>query len=108
MQQEPVVRIVLAMSAVEMLGQSEQRTPDQKALVRELAESAKRSAIGTARERQEVSDAVTKSLYRLSLRQGVFRLLDSLELSHLKRPWDDLYSERSTLVHGLAPRPGTD
>jgi hypothetical protein len=42
------------------------------------------------------------------LRQGVFRLLDRLGLQHLKKSWDDLYAERSTLVHGLAPQPGAD
>ena len=36
------------------------------------------------------------------------RLLDHLGLSHLKKEWDELYGERSTLVHGLAPKPGAD
>jgi hypothetical protein len=36
----------------------------------------------------------------------VFRLLDELGLAHLKTPRDDLYDERSTLVHG--PKPGAD
>jgi hypothetical protein len=48
------------------------------------------------------------SLHRLTLRQGVFRLLDRLGLADLKKPWDELYAERSTLVHGLAPQPGAD
>ena len=43
-----------------------------------------------------------------TLRQGVFRLLDGLGLAHLKTPWDGLYAGRSTLVHGLAPKPGAD
>jgi hypothetical protein len=38
----------------------------------------------------------------------VLRLLGSLGLSELKGAWDDLYGARSTLVHGLAPRPGVD
>jgi hypothetical protein len=45
---------------------------------------------------------------KIGLRQGVLRLLGSLGLSGLKGEWDTLYGERSTLVHGLAPRPGTD
>lgn len=36
------------------------------------------------------------------------RLLDSLGLRDLKRDWDSLYEERSTLVHGLAPQPGVN
>jgi hypothetical protein len=73
-----------------------------------LAKAAEQSATGSIDERQEVADAIRKSLHRLTLRQGVFRLLDRLGLVHLKTRWDDLYAERSTLVHGLAPKPGED
>ena len=58
--------------------------------------------------KDEVADAIRKSLHRLTLRQGVFRLLDRLGLTHWKKRWDDLYAERSTLVHGLAPQTGAD
>lgn len=108
MRPEPVAQIVFAVSAVESLGQDEAWTPDQQALLRELAKAAEPSSTGTAAERQEVGDAIRKSLHRLTLRQGVFRLLNRLGLEDLKKPWDDLYAERSTLVHGLAPRAGAD
>ena len=52
--------------------------------------------------------AIERGLHKLSLRQGVLRLLSSLGLPGLKSEWDRLYDERSTLVHGLAPRPGAD
>ena len=108
MRPEPVSQIVFAVSAVESLGQDESWSSDQKALLRELAATAERATIGMHAERQEVADAIRKSLHRLTLRQGVFRLLDRLGLMHLKQAWDDLYAERSTLVHGLAPEPGAD
>jgi hypothetical protein len=108
MQPEPVAQIVFAVSAVESLGQDETWTDDQEVLLQELQDAAIRSSIGTDAERHEVADAIRKGLHRLSLRQGVFRLLDRLNLAHLKKPWNDLYAERSTLVHGLAPRPGAD
>lgn len=108
MQPEPVAQIVFAVSAVELLGQDETWTTDQKTLLKDLAQAAEQSATGTPDERQEVAEAIRKSLYRLTLRQGVFRLLDRLDLAHLKTPWDDLYAERSTLVHGLAPKPGAE
>lgn len=108
MRPEPVAQIVFAFSAVEMLGQRETWTTAQKALLTELATSAERSTFGNEHERREVSDAITKSLHRLTLRQGVLRLLDRLNLAHLKSEWDKHYAERSTLVHGLAPRPGAD
>lgn len=108
MRPEPVAQIVFAFSAVEMLGQSESWTDEQKRLLSEVADAAERSSTGNADERQEVADAIRKSLHRLTLRQGVLRLLDALELAHLKKDWDAIYAERSTLVHGLAPKPGAD
>lgn len=108
MRPEPVAQIVFAVSAVEMLGQDETWSEDQRRVVRHIARAALSSPFGTEEERSEVSEAVLKSLHRFSLRQGVFRLLDRLDLKHLKKPWDALYSERSTLVRGLAPKPGMD
>lgn len=108
MRTEAVAQIVFAVSAVEMLGQDETWSRDQKRLLRDLAQAARQSSVGSEEERCEVAEAIAKSLHRLTLRQGVFRLLDRLGLAHLKKPWDALYSERSSLVHGLAPQPGAD
>jgi hypothetical protein len=108
MRPEPVAQIIFATSAVEMLGQQEEWSADQKRLLEKLAITAESETIGTADERGEISAAIQRGLHKISLRQGVLRLLDSLGLSHLKREWDMLYGERSTLVHGLAPKPGAD
>jgi hypothetical protein len=108
MRPEPVAQIVFAFSAVETLGQDLTWTDGQRDLLAQLAQLADQSNLATPTERQEVADAVRKSLHRLTLRQGVMRLLASIGLQHLKGPWDALYGERSTLVHGLAPRPGAD
>lgn len=108
MRPEPVARIIFPISAVEMLGQTENWTAAQKSLLFKLAKVAESYDVGSEIERKEVSDAISKSLYKLSLRQGVMRLLCRLNLSHLKKEWDNLYAERSSLVHGMAPRPGID
>jgi hypothetical protein len=108
MRPEPVAQIVFAFSAVEMLGQNEEWSDDQKQLLDQLAGFAQKQVIGSQKERAEVAEAIRKGLHKLSLRQGVLRLLLSLELDHLKPIWDDLYGKRSTLVHGLAPKPGAD
>lgn len=105
---DPVAMIVIAVSAVEMLGQHEKWSAAQVQLIADTADAAEKSSTGTAQERGEVAEAIRRGIQKLSLRQGVLRLLKSLELGHLKRKWDDLYSERSTLVHGLAPQPGVD
>jgi hypothetical protein len=89
-----------------MLGQKESWTPDQMRLLAELAQYAREADVGTSDERTEVAEAIKNGLYKLSLRQGVLRLLTSLGLQNLRGRWDELYSERSTLVHGLAPKPG--
>ena len=108
MRPEPVAQIIFCFSAVEMLGQNEDWNAAQKQLLGELAIAAKKSEIGSELEREEVATAIQKGMYKLSLRQGVLRLLTSLELEHLKPTWDELYGRRSTLVHGLAPKPGAD
>lgn len=108
MRSEPVAQIVFAFSAVEMLGQAEDWSVDQQQRLNELAEVAERARIGTTDERQEVTWANRRGMHKLSLRQGVLRLLATLNLDHLKTKWDDLYGERSTLMRGLAPRPGVN
>ena len=105
---EPVAQIVFAFSAVEMLGQDEDWSNEQRRLLNELASSALQIEIGSTQEREEVATAIRKHIHRVSLRQGVMRLLTSLDLEHLKPIWDKLYAERSTLIHGLAPKPGID
>jgi hypothetical protein len=105
---DPVAQIVFAISAVEMLGQQEGWSEPQRHLLTELAVTAEYAPIGTEEERAEVALAIRRGAQKLSLRQGVFRLLASLDLNQLRKKWDSLYDERSTLVHGLAPKPGVD
>jgi hypothetical protein len=108
MRPDPIAQIVFATSAVEMLGQQEVWSPDQQRLLDELALAATSSTIGTSEERDEVATSIKRGLHKVGLRQGVLRLLDRHGLSGLRKSWDDLYGRRSTLVHGLAPRPGVD
>ncbi|WP_419580844.1 hypothetical protein [Stieleria magnilauensis] len=106
MNRDPIAQIVLACSAVEALGQNEKWTESQKQIIAEAAMQVKTIDIGTEEERVEVSDAIQKGVFRLSLRQGVFRLLDRLGLTDLKKLWDELYTLRSTLVHGSTTERG--
>lgn len=108
MRPDPVAQIVFSISAVEMLGQSEDWSSNQKELINQLSISCNSYGIGTEVERAEVADAISKGLFKLSLRQGVMRLLAKLDLMHLKKQWDLIYSKRCTLIHGLAPTPGVD
>jgi hypothetical protein len=102
MTSEPLVQMVLALSAVEELGQNEKWSEAQIALIEQLAGAAETSAEMIPTERAEVARAIRSGLFPLSLRQGVIRLLSSLELQHLRKEWDRLYSVRSGLFHGTA------
>ena len=86
---EPRARIVLAVSAVESVA-DENWTNEQRALINKLA-------AGIADP--EVKEAV-KRMHRISIRQGIKRVLESNRLDHLWEEWDDLYKRRSRLFHG--------
>lgn len=106
MRPEPVAQIIFCISAVEMLGQKEGWSDMQKMILKTLAESALSLEIGSEQERQAVSAAIMRAIHPVSLRQGVLHLLNRLGIGTLRKPWDEIYQERSRLVHGLAPVPG--
>jgi hypothetical protein len=102
MTSEPLAQMVLAFSAVEELGQNEKWSDAQKELIKQLGNAAEASTEGTEGERSEVAAAIRNGLFRLSLRQGVMRLLSRLGLDDLRQEWDRLYSIRSGIFHGTA------
>jgi hypothetical protein len=102
MTSEPLAQMVLALSAVEELGQSEKWGEAQLRLIKQLADIANISADVNAEERMEVVKAIETGLFRLSLRQGVMRLLARLDLNQLRKGWDRLYGIRSGIFHGTA------
>jgi hypothetical protein len=99
---EPLVQMVLAFSAIEELGQNQKWSEAQIVLIRKLAGAARASAEVTADQGAEVAKAIETGVFRLSLRQGVMRLLSNLDLEHLRKEWDRLYSIRSGIFHGTA------
>jgi hypothetical protein len=101
MTSEPLAQMVLAFSAIEELGQGEKWDREQLGLIEQLAEVAKQSDLPDE-QRAEVANAIQTGLFKLSLRQGVTRLLKQLGVSHLKKEWDRLYSIRSGIFHGTA------
>lgn len=105
---EPVAQTVIAISAVEMIGQDEEWSDAQKAAIQKLRIQVLEDNSMPPEEANEVASAIEKGLHKISLRQGVKRLLNKIGLPHLMKEWDQLYGERSSLVHGLAPEPGKD
>jgi hypothetical protein len=103
---EPLARVVLAISAVEALGQNETWTKAQTALLSDLAAQVEASASVEDGERMEVAVALRRGLHRVGLRQGVLRVLERLGLQHLRNEWDRVYGLRSGLFHGTAQLAG--
>ena len=87
---EPRARIVLAVSAVESVAEDENWSAEQRDLIDKLA-------AGIADP--EVKDAVER-MHRISIRQGIKRVLERNRLDHLWEEWDALYKRRSRLFHG--------
>jgi hypothetical protein len=87
---EPRASIVLAVSAVESVAEDENWSAEQRDLIDKLA-------AGIADP--EVKEAVER-MHRISIRQGIKRVLESNRLDHLWEAWDDLYKRRSRLFHG--------
>lgn len=106
MTSEPVAQTVIAISAVEMIGQQDEWNHAQKAAIAKLEAQVMQDESLSTEEANEIADAIRKGLHKVSLRQGVKRLLKRVGLTHLTKEWDALYGERSSLVHGLAPEPG--
>jgi hypothetical protein len=100
MNNEPLTKIVLAISAVEALGQDETWTEAQIDLIKKLAAEVEEGAGNQDEERLEVAEALRRSLHRISLRQGVMRVLSRLGLSDLRDEWDRVYGLRSSVFHG--------
>jgi hypothetical protein len=99
---QPLAQVVLAISAVEALGQDEKWTDTQAALLAQLAAQVEADASGQDDERMEIADALRRGLHRFGLRQGVMRVLATLGLQHLRKEWDRVYRIRSGLFHGTA------
>ena len=89
-------KIVLAIAAVEGLIRNEKWSERQKRWLADTIEQLREEA---DIELEEMAGALQR-MHRVSLRQGVFRLLDRNGLGHLKSRWDELYSKRSGLFHG--------
>ena len=89
-------KIVLAISAVEGLAGNQQWSERQKQWIADTAGAINDTGDS---EMSELVEALQR-MYRISLRQGVFRLLESAGLEHLKKEWDRVYSLRSGLFHG--------
>lgn len=96
---QPLAQLVLAISAVEALGQDQKWTKGQRRLLTNLSESVRADDSLSEDERLEVVAMLDRS-HRIGLRQGVKRVLARLGLSDLIGEWDRIYGVRSGIFHG--------
>ncbi len=98
-----MAKMALAVSAIEGLGQSENWSSSQKAVLESLRGLAASDPSLTQIEQVELAEAIERGVFKVSLRQGVMRLFDRLDLGHLRKQWDTAYALRSGVIHGTKP-----
>lgn len=99
---EPLARLVLAISAVELLAQQPGWSQQQKAAIKHLLKSLETMDDMSDTERDELKTAVA-NVYRFSIAESCRRLLKSLGLEALKDVWAKCYGVRSAIFHGRTP-----
>ena len=91
-------KIVLAIAAVEGLMRDDKWSAKQRQRFTDMIASLHAE---NDDELGEIADALaSQRMHRISLRQGVFRLLKENGLKDYRARWDDLYERRSGFFHG--------
>jgi hypothetical protein len=97
---EPHSQILLAISAVESLAQSEKWSPSQRQTLARLKEYAANITGLTEVELAEVIEAV-ENMRNFGVGAKCRRLIREVGLAGLLDAWTNLYTQRSQIVHGL-------
>ncbi|MCY4057946.1 MAG: hypothetical protein OXG44_08080, partial [Gammaproteobacteria bacterium] len=96
--EDPIAKLVLAVSTIEDLATNPPWTDGQRALIDSAADWLER-AHGDLDETIQVCEAIRR-VRRESIRQRIRKFLQINDLSNVWRDWDRLYSKRSGLFHG--------
>lgn len=97
MNQDPIAKLVLAVSTIEGLASERPWSSRQLQLIEYAASALERS--DSDEEASQVAAAI-RNVHRESIRQRIRQLLENHGLSNLWPEWDDLYNKRSRLFHG--------
>lgn len=90
---------ILAIASVEALTPQETWTAKQKEILDAMSTCAASSKDAAVSDIEEVLEAISK-LRKLSVNQGIRRLLHRLNLQYLWPRWNALYQNRSKVLHG--------
>jgi hypothetical protein len=94
--------LVIAVAAVESLCPDLAWTSSQRAGIDHLIKETEKLEGLSEEEKAELSAAI-KRMHPLSIRQGMKRLLTTLDLAEIWHDWDDVYNRRSRFFHGGIP-----
>lgn len=95
-----LAKIVLAVSAIERLGQTTPLSDAEKKLLSHASDAVLKATIGSQTERERVAEGIRRIPSPLSLRAGVIQLLKAVGREDLKKAWESRYDFRSKVVHG--------
>ncbi len=96
--EDPIAKLVLAVSTIEGLATDPPWTDGQQDLIKRAAAWLER-AHGDREEAMQVVEAILR-VRNESIRQRVRKLLQANALSNVWRDWESLYHRRSGLFHG--------
>ena len=96
--EDPIAKLVLAVSTIEGLATDPPWTDGQRELIESAAAWVER-AHGDREEAMQVLEAI-RQIRQGSIRQRIRKLLQANDLSNVWRDWDSLYKRRSGLFHG--------
>ena len=96
--EDPIAKLVLAVSTIEGLATVPPWTDGQRELINSAAAWVER-AHGNREEAMPVLEAI-RQIRQGSIRQRIRKLLQANDLSNVWRDWDSLYKRRSGLFHG--------
>ena len=96
--EDPIAKLVLAVSTIEGLATDPPWTDEQQKLI-ESAAVWLEGARGDGEEAMQVLEAI-RQVRRESIRQRIRKLLQANDLSNVWRDWDRLYKRRCGLFHG--------
>ena len=98
--EDPIAKMVLAVSTVEGLAIDPSWTVEQQELI-DAAAAWVEETHGNLEEAGQVITAI-RGVRRESIRQRIKKLLQANNLSSLGQEWENLYEKRSQLFHGRA------
>ncbi len=100
MSNHPVAAATLSLSAVELLAQSEKRSPAQKRWIKAVRSDLQERTDLSTQDKADLLKAV-EGMFNVGISDRVKRMMTQLDLADQHDRWDRVYKTRSELFHGV-------